>query len=233
MKPFFFKQFKIFQDKTAMKVGTDGVLLGAWAENNQTKSILDIGTGTGLIAIMQAQKNPTAKIIGLEIEENAFKQAIENIANSPWKNNITPVHSSLQNFHSNERFDLIISNPPFYNNTFLAKDLARNLARQNNSLSFEELLKHSASHLSKNGKACYILPFSEKINFISIAKRYYLFPSKILYIKGNMHSEIKRVLIAFSFTESILQEEIISIEISRHNYTSEYIALVEDFYFKM
>lgn len=233
MKPFHFKQFKIHQDKTAMKVGTDGVLLGAWVNCKSANNILDIGTGTGLISLMLAQKNKTVQILAIEIDKDAAIQANENIEDSKWKDRIIVKQISLQNFQTQEKFDLIVSNPPFFNNTFKAESDSRNNARQTESLSFNYLLERTASLLTANGKASFILPFSEKENFISIAKEQQLFLNNILYVKGNLKMEIKRILLEFSFQETEIKEETISIEISRHNYTKEYIELVKDFYLKM
>jgi tRNA1Val (adenine37-N6)-methyltransferase len=233
MKPFQFKQFKIHQDKTAMKVGTDGVLLGAWADCEEATHILDIGTGTGLISLMLAQKNKSAQITAIEIDNDAARQAMQNVNESPWQDRVTVIQTNLLDFDSIEKFDLVISNPPFFNNTFKAETDARNKARQTDSLSFDTLLARTASLLTESGKASFILPFSEKENFIDLAKEQQLFLNKILYVKGNVNTEIKRILVTFSFKETTIEEETISIEISRHNYTQEYIELVQDFYIKM
>ena len=151
MKPFIFKQFKIQQDNTAMKVGTDGVLLGAWADSENATNILDIGTGTGLIALMLAQRNLKANITAIEIDEQASLQASENFNNSPWEIRLSIKNLKLQDFVVEEKFDLIVSNPPFFNNTFQANSSERNIARQTETLSFNELLKNTASLLSENG----------------------------------------------------------------------------------
>lgn len=233
MEAFFFKQFKVFQAKTAMKVGTDGVLLGAWANTSTAKTILDIGAGTGVISLMMAQKNKLAEIIAIEIEENAFLEAKKNFNISKWNNRVKAINISLQKFSTIAKFDLIVSNPPYFNNSFKANNTSRNIARQNDSLSFNDLLKSTASLLSKNGKACFILPFSEKGIFLKIAKKNKLFANNILYIKGNLRTEIKRILVEISFNETKIEEKTLSIEISRHNYTQDYIDLVQDFYFKM
>lgn len=233
MKPFQFKQFKIHQDKTAMKVGTDGVLLGAWANCTNANTILDIGTGTGLISLMLAQRNDLSKIIAIEIDDLAALQAQENITESKWSERIQVIQTSLQNFETTKQFDLIVSNPPFFNNTFKGNNDSRNKARQTGSLSFDSLLEKTASLLSKSGKACFVLPFSEKDNFIDLAKSYQLHLNNILYVKGNENTAIKRILVQFSFTASAIKEDTISIEISRHHYTKEYIELVKDFYLKM
>jgi tRNA1Val (adenine37-N6)-methyltransferase len=233
MKPFQFKQFKIHQDKTAMKVGTDGVLLGAWADCEEATHILDIGTGTGLISLMLAQKNKSAQITAIEIDKDAARQAMQNVNESPWQDRVTVIQTNLLDFETSKKFDLVVSNPPFFNNTFKAEDNARNQARQIVSLSFDKLLKKSASLLSQKGKAFFILPFSEKDHFLSLANKDHLFLNKILYVKGNIKTKIKRILVALSFLETPIEEETISIEISRHNYTQEYIELVQDFYIKM
>lgn len=233
MKPFFFKQFKIIQDNTAMKVGTDGVLLGAWTNCKIAQNILDIGTGTGLIALMLAQKNETANITAIEIEENAFYQAKENVNNSKWENRVKLIKTSLQDYKPKIEFDLIVSNPPFFNNTYQNKIANRNIARQIETLNFSDLLLYTSRLLTKEGKVCFIIPFSEKNNFIEIASFNNLFLNRILYVKGNLKTEIKRILIELSFIETKIEEKNLTIEISRHNYTGEYIELVQDFYLKM
>lgn len=230
---FHFKQFTIAQDIAAMKVGTDGVLLGSWANINNVNSILDIGTGTGLIALMLAQRNEKADITAIDIEKTAFEQTIQNFENSKWKNRLNAIHSDLNNFYSIEKFDLIVSNPPFYNNTFKAENQERNTARQTEHLNFETLLSKTASLLSKNGNACFIIPFSEEENFVLLAKKQQLFLNKKLHIKGNINTEIKRSLLSFSFQETDIKSDILAIEIARHIYTKEYINLVKDFYLKM
>ena len=136
---FQFKQFAIQQDKTSMKVGTDGVLLGAWTNIENAKTILDIGAGTGLISLMIAQRSEKL-VYALEIEENAYNQALENFKNSKWHNSLFLTHSSLQNYKTSLKFDIIVSNPPFFNNSYKIQDSNRNLARHTDSLSFKELL---------------------------------------------------------------------------------------------
>lgn len=230
---FHFKQFTIAQDLAAMKVGTDGVLLGAWANVESVHSILDIGSGTGLIALMLAQRNETAEITAIDIEKTAFEQTKQNIENSKWKSRLHAIHLDFNDFVASEKFDLIVSNPPFFNNTFQAENQERNTARQTENLNFETLLSKTASLLSKNGNACFIIPFSEEENFVSIAKKQQLFLNKKLQIKGNINTEIKRSLLSISFQETEIESDILAIEISRHVYTKEYINLVKYFYLKM
>jgi len=235
-KPFQFKQFTIHQDKCAMKVGTDGVLLGAWtAINMQVNSILDIGTGTGLIALQLAQRSDANLIDAIEIDDNAYEQAVENFENSDWGDRLFCYHASLKEFIAeiDETYDLIVSNPPFYTDKYYSDNKTRSKARFTSSLPFEELLFSVSKLLSRNGIFSVIIPYKEEIKFIELAKKQFLFPKKICHIKGNISSEIKRSLLEFSFQETEVDITHLSIEIERHHYTKAYIALVQSFYLKM
>ena len=235
-KHFQFKQFIIQQNKTAMKVGTDGVLLGAWAViSAKAERILDIGTGTGLIALMMAQRSAAKVIDAVELNKAACQQAKENFKASNWSERLICYHSSFQEF-SNEMegsYDLIISNPPFYISTQKIVMGDRGMARHSNHLPFSELLLGVAKLLNKKGSCAFIIPFSEQDNFIVLAEKQSLFPSRITHMKGNNESPIKRSLLQFSFVKNeILKKELV-IENSRHIYTKDYIELVKDFYLKM
>lgn len=215
-----------------MKIGTDGVLLGAWAESRSPKKILDIGTGTGLILLMLAQRFHDAELTGIEIDENAFEESDFNISESKFANRCRVVHSSIQDFESEEKFDLIVSNPPFFENSNPVKS-ARNLARQQSELSFEELLFHTKSLLSSGGKAAFIIPFSVENEFLNLSQKNSLYPEKITRVRGNVNSPVKRSLILLSENEfKTINNELI-IEVSRNIYTPEYIELTKDFYLKM
>jgi len=236
MSLFKFKQFNIHQEKTAMKVGTDGVLLGAWATvNSDCQSILDIGTGTGLIALQLAQRSNAEIIDAIEIEARAFEQTVENFEASDWSDRLYCYHTSLQAFADeiDDKYDLIISNPPFFETDNQIKDKERALARQNTTLSYADLLSCTAKLLSRKGDCAFIIPFADENNFINIAQSEGLFYNRLTRVKGNETSSIKRSLIQFSFTKihPIVNE--LTIEKSRHNYTSAYRILVEDFYLKM
>jgi tRNA1Val (adenine37-N6)-methyltransferase len=233
MSDFKFKQFKVAQDKSAMKIGTDGVLLGAWSGLENSRNILDIGCGTGLICLMAAQRNPSTLITGIELEVNAFKQATENCKNSKWSNRISIIHSSLQSFNSSSKFDLIISNPPFFSGSTKSGDRGRSLARDTHTLPFKYLIKKSKALLDKNGKFIVIIPFDSKTKFCDLANNNNLFLNKICFIKGNISSPIKRIMMEFSFAKSELIKEELTIEIDRHQYKKEYISLCKDFYLKM
>lgn len=215
-----------------MKVGTDGVLLGAWAHVENPGNILDIGTGTGLIALMLAQRFPHAKLTGIEIDQNAFEEARFNVSTSKFRNRINVLHTSLQEFHSNEKYDLIVSNPPFFELTH--KEIsARNKARQQSDLTFEEMINYAEKLLSENGSFAVIIPFKSEIYFIDLASEFYLFPYKITRVKGNENLPFKRSLMLFSRNQSIVQTGELTIEISRNVYTEEYISLTKAFYLKM
>ena len=235
-KPFQFKEFSIKQDKTAMKVGTDGVLLGAWVDlDKKINSILDIGTGTGLIALQLAQRTDCEIIDALEIEPNAYEQAVNNFENSDWGDRLFCYHASLQEFANeiDEKYNLIISNPPFYNDTYKEVEQKRATARHTKTLSFEELLSATAKLLSKNGTCAFIIANSEEETFLNKAKINNLFPYRITRVKGNIKTGFKRSLLQLSFSRSepIIDELIIESE--RHVYTEEYKNLVKDFYLKL
>ncbi len=233
-KPFKFKQFDIYQDKTTMKVGTDGVLLGAWVNVDNSKRILDIGTGTGLIALMAAQRNETAAITGIEIDEAAYLQATENVAISPWKNRLTIKHTSIQDFSNNNetQFDLIVSNPPFFINSTKSNNQLKNQARHTDTLSFEDLVKVVNKLLLPEGKFSVILPYEEGKIFINLAKEKGLFCTKKINVKGRDFKPVERLLLQFEKIEKALVEYnfVIQKSAKRHDYTDDYIALTKNFY---
>jgi len=235
-KPFQFKQFTIQQDKTAMKVGTDGVLLGAWvAIESDPFSILDIGAGTGLIALMLAQKSNAELIDAVELNNEAYEQTVANFEESDWGDRLFCYHASLQEFAEeiDDSYDLIVSNPPFYTSTYKNLEEDRAMARHTETLTYRDLLQGVSKLLSENGSCAFIIPYLEAANFIKIAAESKLFPNRITNVKGTETSEIKRSLLQFSFEENEIEITMLVIEIERHNYTSAYKNLVKDFYLKM
>jgi tRNA1Val (adenine37-N6)-methyltransferase len=235
-QPFLFKQFSVNQDKCAMKIGTDGVLLGAWATLfHSPTSVLDIGTGTGIIALQLAQRSDAELIDAIEIEGNAYEQAVDNFEDSPWGDRLFCYHTSLEEFANeiDETYDLIVSNPPFYRDDFLSNNKARNKARSTTSLSFNELLKGVSILLSKDGIFATIIPRKEEESFIQSAENYNLFINRICRVKGTPATEIKRSLLEFSFRKSTIETSELIIENQRRNYTENYINMVKDFYLKM
>lgn len=237
MSKFQFKQFAVEQDRCAMKIGTDGVLLGAWTPiTNNPFSILDIGAGTGIIALMLAQRSNAEQIDALEIDEDAYEQATDNFENSPWSDRLFCYHAGLDEFveEPEDEYDLIVSNPPFYTEDYKTENEQRDLARFADAMPFDELIEAADLLLSENGIFSVIIPFKEEENFIALANEYELHPLKITHVKGKPTTEIKRSLLAFSRKETIdyTVDELI-IETARHIYTPEYIALTKDFYLKM
>ena len=235
-KPFQFKQFTIQQDKTAMKVGTDGVLLGAWVSlESNPFSILDIGAGTGLIALMLAQKSNAELIDAVELNNEAYEQTVANFEESDWGDKLFCYHASLQEFAEeiDDSYDLIVSNPPFYTSTYKNLEEDRAMARHTETLTYRDLLQGVSKLLSENGSCAFIIPYLEAANFIKIAAEFKLFPNRITNVKGTETSEIKRSLLQFSFEENEIEITMLVIEIERHNYTTAYKNLVKDFYLKM
>ena len=237
MSKFQFKQFSLEQDNCAMKIGTDGVLLGAWAPiAHELFSVLDIGTGTGIIALMVAQRSNAAQIDALEIEENAYEQATDNFENSPWNERLFCFHAGLDEFmeEPEDEYDLIVSNPPFYAEDYKTNDEQRDLARFQDALPFEDLIEAADLLLSGNGILAVIIPFKEEKRFLAIAHEFELYPTHITRVKGTPTTEIKRSLLALSRNkiDNTTIDELV-IEIGRHEYTPEYIELTQEFYLKM
>jgi len=237
MSIFQFKQFAVNQDQCAMKIGTDGVLLGTWAPiDTRPNSILDIGTGTGIIALMLAQRCDAQQIDALEIDENAYEQAVDNFESSPWSDRLFCFHAGLDEFveEPEDEYDLIVSNPPFYVEDYRSDNAQRDLARFQEAMPFEDLVEAAALLLSENGVFAVIIPFKEEENFLELAKEYELFPIKITRVKGTHETQIVRSLLAFRRYElAVLTADELVIEINRHEYTDDYIALTKDFYLKM
>ncbi len=229
---FNFKQFTIRQEKSAMKVGTDGVLLGAWANCSNAKSILDIGSGTGLIALMLAQRS-SASIHGIEIDEAAFTEACYNTKQSPWSEKVTMHHTSLQEYAttSQNKYDLIVSNPPFFENSLKADVEARTTARHSDSLSTAELFAGVTSLLNENGKFAVVIPADNMDLYKKAAKQSNLFCISILHIKPTPQKPPKRVLMEFRKKYCKLAEETLIVEeFGRHQYSDKYKQITREFY---
>lgn len=234
---FSFKKFTVLQDKCAMKVGTDSVLLGAWCPiDNHPFSVLDIGAGTGILSLMLAQRSNAEQIDAIEIDENAYEQCVENFENSPWSDRLFCFHAGLDEFvaEPEEEYDIIISNPPFYSEDFKTDNSQRDLARFQDALPFEELVEAANLLLSENGIFAVIIPFKEEERFIDLCAEVELFPVKVTRVKGTHNTLVVRSLLAFKRYElSVLEADELVIEINRHEYTDDYINLTKDFYLKM
>lgn len=232
---FQFKQFTIHQENAAMKVGTDGVLLGAWAGVENICSVLDIGTGTGLIALMMAQRSK-ATITAIEIEESAFMDASLNIQNSAWSERIKVVHSSFQEYLKDDihLFDCVVCNPPYFTNSIKSKTESRTIARHNDELPFEALVEGVSRILNKDGHFSVVLPASAESDFRFLAANFRLFPSRITRVKPKPSKAASRVLMEFRFEATLKFEEELTIETEiHHEYLPEFIELVKDFYLKL
>jgi len=231
---FRFKKFSVCQSSGAARIGTDGVLLGTWANCENATRILDIGTGTGIIALMAAQRS-SASVFAVEIEKSAHEQAAENFSNSPWKNRLLVENIDFNEFANRnlEPFDYIISNPPFFERAYKAGSPERNLARHTDSLAFDDLLSGVKKCLSPGGIFGLILPYDTAISFIGLAQNYNLHCIRKCAVKPNFAKPAKRLLCEFSFTESKCLSSELTIETDqRHSYTEEYKALARDFYLK-
>ncbi len=229
---FRFKEFLIQQDRCAFKVGTDGVMLGAYATVTGSKNILDIGTGTGLISLMLAQRS-IAEIKAIEPDKNSYSQAKENFQKSKWSNRIRIENTSLQEFIVDSQFDLIVTNPPYFVNSLKNPDERKASARHDINLTTDEILSGVFRLLSEDGRFQIILPWVEGNLFIAEAAGYGLFCNSILKIRPLPSGEIRRMILGFSRKRTTVTEKFLTIEKGkRHEFTEEYINLTKDFYLK-
>lgn len=233
---FRFKQFQVEQDGAAMKVGTDGVLLGAWAPLPETPDrLLDVGSGNGLLALMLAQRCPSGDIEAVEIDPGAYVQCVENFEASPWADRLFCYHCSWMEFaaETEDRYQAIVSNPPFHQEQVKSNEPGRDLARREEALPFAGLVEGVDRLLAPEGLFSLILPYSSEAEFIRLAGGQDLYPMRILRVRGRAGVPVKRSLICFGRRQvPVLQEELI-IERGRHEYTEAYKNLTRNFYLKM
>ena len=232
-KPFRFRQFDIYHDRCAMKVGTDGVLLGAWCDVKDVSSALDIGTGSGLIAIMLAQRNPECTIDAVEIDRESFLQASENAARCPWSKRIRVHHRSFQEFclESGRQFDLIVSNPPWFRNSLLNPDPSRSAARHAGLLETADLIAGVTNLITDSGKLCVIMPVPESELFMKNASVSGLWCRKITSVLPNPGKLPKRFLMEFSKIKGGTEKDELVIELDRrHKYSDGFRKLTGHFY---
>ncbi len=228
---FRFRQFTIHQEKCAMKVGTDAVLLGSWVDPKYSQDILDIGTGTGLIALMLAQKS-SAKIDAVDIDEGSYDQAKENFRISPWHDRVKIFHQSFQEFalQSEKKYDLVVTNPPYFHHASKPPEEARLNARHNDQLSFQELISGVKKILADDGRFCLILPCKEGMEFMDLAQRNGLFCHELIRVKTKADKNEKRLMMELGFQVGLLHDHEITIQEDCSAYTSEYIELTKDYF---
>ncbi|WP_066440740.1 tRNA1(Val) (adenine(37)-N6)-methyltransferase [Chryseobacterium sp. CCH4-E10] len=227
MKPFTFKQFVIQQSKEVFRVGTDGVLLGALANIENAFNILEVGTGTGLISLMLAQRNPEAQFLGIDTNKDAAELTKFNFEKSPFFSRLKNNHQDFKNFETDKKFDLIVSNPPYFEVSGSEKD---KIARQTVELNFSQLISKSSMLLSKNGVFSVILPAETGNDFIAIAIENGMFLIRKINIKGIENSKVKRLILEFSLSEKDLIESEFIIEKSPRQYSDQYLELTKEFH---
>ena len=232
--PYFaFKQFTVRHDRCAMKVGTDGVLLGAWTDLSHSRRILDIGTGTGLIALMLAQRCMDARITAIDLDSAAVEQAQENIQASPWKDRIEALQQDICTYHPNGTFDTIVSNPPYFIDSLKCPDGQRSTARHTDTLDADRLIGKVSELLTSDGRFSIILPAEQTEDLIRVAGEKGLHPSRQTWVITRPGLSPKRILMEFRKIPVTLQPDELVIELERHVYSEEYIALTQEFYLKM
>ncbi len=231
---FSFRQFTIAQDRCAMKVGTDGVLLGAWAEVGSARKILDVGTGTGVIAIMLAQRNAQAEVHAVEIDAEAFSQATENMHNSPWSNRLFAVHAPIQEFAKNspDTFDLVVSNPPFFTGGVLSESENRHIVRHTVKLPHGDLLSAARQLLAPRGVFAVVLPLLEGLRFVEMARNYRLYCERMTEVRTKADKPVSRLLLQFTsyIPDTIRKSSLVIQEEGINNWTPEYRSLTGEFY---
>jgi tRNA1Val (adenine37-N6)-methyltransferase len=227
VKSFKFKQFEIQQSKNVFRVGTDGVLLGALANVNNASRALEVGTGTGLISLMLAQRNLNAEFLGIDINEEAVNLTQLNFENSPFKPRLKNIHQDYKTFKTEEKFDLIVSNPPYFEASDSDKD---KIARQTVELNFSQLISKSSKLLSRDGIFSVIIPVEAESGFIEICEENRLFLIRKINIKGIENSKTKRVILEFSLTQDIFTESEFIIEKSPRQYSDQYLEFTKEFH---
>lgn len=233
MSIFKFKQFSIRQTNVPMKVNTDGVLLGSWANVNDATNILDIGSGTGVIALMLAQRSPNATVHAVEIDDLAVESAKENVLNSPWSSRVEVFCSSFQDFANaaNQRYSLVVSNPPYFIQSLKSPAESRNLSRHAEMLPYEDLISGIIKVMDEHGIFAGIFPYAESSVFIALAANHGLYCVRKTYVYPIAGGKIKRVLLELSRTRSAIEERNLAIENGiGKGYTDDYKQLTCDFY---
>lgn len=233
-EPFHFKHFSVAQDLCTHKVGTDGVLLGAWVNIRKCdRLLLDVGTGSGLIALMLAQRSTgDAHIDAIDIEDKNVVQARENVARSAWPDKISVHLGPVQQFFPEKRYDLIVSNPPYFVNSLLPPKKERGRARHTQPLSFEDLTRSIKRLLARNGRFSAILPRAEGTNFLSMAAAAGLIPVRKCFFRSRPYKSVERILLELAFDGEAEPEKEMVLYRELETWSPEYHTLIRDFYLK-
>ena len=232
---FQFKKFIIHQDRCSMKVCTDSCLFGAWIasaiedKNISAETILDIGTGTGLLSLMLAQKT-NAGIDAVEIDTNAFEQAIQNVNASPWNKQIKVFKADIKKWDASLKYDLIVSNPPFYQNDLLPEDDAKNVAKHSTALSLKELITITKNLLNENGTFAVLLPWFRTRLFENLATKYSLFVKEKMEVKQTPSHNYFRTMLLLQKKKTAKSESELVIKNSENEYFHEFKDLLKDYY---
>jgi len=229
MSLFQFKEFSINQEGASMKVGTDSMILGAFIDSEQKKIGLDIGTGTGVLSLMVAQKNKHLVLHAIDIDENNISLANENFKKSKFENTFETINGDFLNFKPKIKYDLIFSNPPYYENGLLNKDKRKSDSRHEQSLPLKQLFNKTAQLLSSDGDFWIVLPSSNSDKWITYAQSLQLFINELYLIEGK-EGVLSRVVCRFSLMKCDLSQETLIIRDSKNNYTEKYKALTIDFH---
>ncbi|WP_213196822.1 tRNA1(Val) (adenine(37)-N6)-methyltransferase [Cloacibacterium caeni] len=227
MKPFRFQKFDILQHKNVFRVGTDGVLLGALCQVENAQKILEVGTGTGLISLMLAQRNANAEITALDLNEDAVKLAQENFKNSPFSERLQVFHQDFKTFESQKEYDFVVCNPPFFEENNSVKDI---LARQQVELTFRNLIQKTARVLSSRGIFSVIIPSESAQEFENLAEYFDLYLVRKVNIFGIENGVLKRNVLEFSKKKSALETLDFTIEKSPRKYSDQYLELTKEFH---
>lgn len=228
---FRFKEFSVRQDRAAMKVGTDGVLLGAWVNLDGVKSVMDVGTGTGLISLMLTQRNEFINIRALEIDQDALEDAMFNFMLSPWSNRLFLTNTALQLF-PRQQFDLIVSNPPFFEELSKSPSESRNKARNQEFLTVTSLIEYAVKSNSKRLVVIYPTEVLKELREACSENGWFI--NKLCFVKPTPSKPAKRIMVEMSSeVKKLVEEELVIEDKGRHQYSDAYIDLTKDFYLKM
>ncbi len=233
-EPFHFKQFRVAQNQCTHKVGTDGVLLGAWVTVKENeRNILDVGTGSGLIALMLAQRtNPSSRIDAVEIEAEDAQQARDNVQQSPWPEKITIYQEAVQRFNPEKKYDLMVSNPPYFVNSRLPPEEKRSQARHTHQLSYQDLLVTVSRLLNKAGRLAVILPYAEGLKFLDLSQSFHLIPVRKTAFRSRAHKPVERLLLELAYAGKLEAEQEIILYESGENWSEDYKKLTREFYLR-